>query len=74
MSLSLQKVPSMWKQATVVPVATINKPTTLNDFRPVALTSTVMKQFEKLVKTEILAKTKHLLDPLQFAYREHRGV
>lgn len=47
MSLSQQKVPSLWKQAVVVPVATSN-PVTLNDFRPVALTSMVMKQFEKL--------------------------
>ncbi len=34
----------------------------------------VMKQFEKLVKAEILGKTEHLLDPLQFAYRNNRGV
>ena len=33
-----------------------------------------MKQFEKLVKSELVAKTEHLLDPLQYAYRAGRGV
>ena len=57
-----------------MPVAKINKPKTLNDFRPVALTSLIMKQFEKLVKSELVEKTEHLLDPLQSAYRTGRGV
>ena len=38
------------------------------------ITSLIMKQFEKLVKRELVAKTESLLDPLQFAYREGRGV
>ena len=33
-----------------------------------------MKTFEKLVRSEILRKTEHLPDPLQFAYRPRRGV
>ncbi len=74
LSLTQQRVPSLWKQSTVVPVAKINNPKTLNDFRPVALTALVMKQFEKLIKAELVAKTENLLDPLQFAYRAGRGV
>ena len=74
MSIGQQIVPLLWKQSTVVPVAKISNPKTLNDFRPVALTSLIMKQFEKLVKRELVAKTESLLDPLQFAYREGRGV
>ena len=46
----------------------------LNDLRPVALTSLVMKSFEKLVKSELLSKTGQVLDPLQFAYRANRSV
>ncbi len=64
----------MWKQAIVVPVPKIVNAVTLNDFRPIALTSLIMKCFEKLVKEVLLAKTKNLLDPLQFAYRTQRGV
>ncbi len=49
-------------------------PKTLNDFRPVALTSLVMKCFEKFVRDELLLKTQNLLDLLQFAYQARRGV
>ena len=73
-SLRLQIVPSLWKQSTIVPIGKRINPKTLSDFRPVALTSLVMKQFEKLVKSELVEKTKSLLDPFQFAYREGRGV
>jgi len=50
MSLEQQRVPKIWKQSTVIPVAKLNHPKLLNDFRPVALTSLVMKCFKKLVK------------------------
>ncbi len=74
LSLNQQRVPRCWKQSTVIPVAKINHPKVFNDFRPVALTSLVMKSFEKLIKRDLLSKTEHLLDPLQFAYRAGRGV
>ena len=74
LSLNQQCVPSLWKQSTVVPVAKVSKPKSLNDFRPVSLTSLVMKQFERLIKAELVCKTESLLDPYQFAYREGRGV
>ena len=44
----------------------------LNDFRPAALTSILMKTFEKLVRSEILRETEHALDPMQFTNRPHR--
>ena len=55
-------------------MAKCNNPKILNDFRPVALTSLVMKTFEKLVKQVLLEKLEQQLDPLQFAYRASRGV
>ncbi len=42
--------------------------------RPIALTSLVMKSFEKLIKRELTFRTNCLLDPLQFAYRLNREV
>ena len=49
-------------------------PSCNNDYRPVALTSVIMKSFEYIVK-EILSKQVCLFrDPLQFAYRENRCV
>ncbi len=49
-----------------------NKPSCLNDYRPVALTSIVMKVFERLVKSHISSSVPVTLDPLQFAYRPNR--
>ena len=43
-------------------------------YRPVALTSVVMKAFERLVLLHLNAITDPLLDPLQFAYRANRSV
>ncbi len=74
MSLRVQHVPSVWKDAVVVPVPKLGSPKMLNDLRPVALTSVVMKIFERFVKDEILRSTESLLDPMQFAYRPKRGV
>ena len=46
----------------------------MNDYRPVALTSVVMKVFERLVLKHLKSVTSHRLDPLQVAYRENRSV
>ncbi len=46
----------------------------LNDYRPVALTSVVMKSLERLVLAYLKDITRPLLDPLQFAYRANRSV
>lgn len=43
-SLEAQLVPEVWKDAVVVPVPKSNTPKTLNDFRPVALTSVVIRK------------------------------
>ena len=53
-SFSLQKVPSLWKTSIVVPVSKKSCPGSPNDFRPVALTSHVMKSFEKIIKTTMI--------------------
>ena len=73
-SLDTASIPTVWKTSTVIPIPKTNNPKQLNDFRPVALTSLVMKTLEKLVKSLILLITESQLDPLQFAYRAGRGV
>ncbi|KAL0151452.1 hypothetical protein M9458_053238, partial [Cirrhinus mrigala] len=47
-SLELCEVPDCLKRSTIIPVPKKSKITGLNDYRPVALTSVVMKSFEKL--------------------------
>ncbi len=73
-SLELYEVPSCFKRSTIIPVPRKPKITGLNDYRPVALTSVVMKSFERLVLAYLKASTGPLLDPLQFAYRANRSV
>ncbi|KAI3361527.1 hypothetical protein L3Q82_013676, partial [Scortum barcoo] len=69
-SLELCEVPSCFKCSTIIPIPKKPSITGLSDYRPVALTSVVMKSFERLV----LDITGPLLDPLQFAYRANRSV
>ncbi|KAK0132217.1 hypothetical protein N1851_032981 [Merluccius polli] len=64
-------MPRLWKQAELIPVPKVSRPKTLNNFRPVTLTSLLIKSFEKIVKSELLGRTAHALDPMQFAYRAH---
>ncbi|MCJ8747486.1 hypothetical protein PDJAM_G00154020 [Pangasius djambal] len=72
-SLELCEVPSCFKHSTIIPVPKKPKITGLNDYRPVALTSVVMKSFERLVLAYLKDITGPLLDPLQFAYRANRA-
>ncbi len=51
-----------------------SKPSCLNDYCPVALTSTVMKVFKRLLKKHICSSIPATLDPLQFAYRPNRST
>ncbi|KAK1801497.1 hypothetical protein P4O66_004522 [Electrophorus voltai] len=68
-SLSCAVVPTCFKTTTIIPVP--KKPTVscLNDYRPIALTSIIMKCFERLVMRHIKTQLPPSLDPLQFAYR-----
>ena len=73
-SLSQSVVPTCFKRATIVPVPKKATVTELNDYRPVALTSIIMKCFERLVKDHITSILPDTLDPLQFAYRPNRST
>ena len=73
-SLSDHVVPTAWKAATICPVPKKSRPSTLNDYRPIALTSILMKCLERLILKQLKLETKEEVDPLQFAYRQNRGV
>ena len=57
LSLSQKKVPGVWKESVVVPVAKVPSPKVLNDYCPMALTSLVMEGFEHIVKRSLLVMT-----------------
>ncbi len=72
-SLLLWSPPPL-KKSVIIPVPKNSKPSCLNDYCPVALTSTVMKVFERLLKKHICSSIPATLDPLQFAYRPNRST
>ncbi len=71
-SLATSVVPTSLKKSLIIPVPKNNKPSCLNDYHPVALTSIVMKGFERLVKNHIFSSIPVTLDTLQFAYCPNR--
>ncbi len=73
-SLATSVVPTPFKKSVIIPVPKNSKPSCLNDYRLVALTSTVMKVFERLLKKHICSSIPATLDPLQFAYRPNRST
>lgn len=74
LSLSLERVPVLWKTSCVVPVPKTAHPREPNHFRPVALTSHLMKTLERIVLRHLRTVVSSELDPLQFAYQPGIGV
>ena len=73
-SLAQEVVPQSFKSSVIIPVPKKANTVTMNDFRPVALTSVAMKCMEKLVLQSVNSAIPESLDPLQFAYRKNRSV
>ena len=66
--------PQIWKIGKIIPVPKVKNPNSLKDFRPVTITSNLAKILEKILISFLKHKLEHKLDPLQFAYREHRST
>ncbi len=70
-SLAASVVPTSFKKSVIIPVLKNSKPSCLNsclnDYRPVALTSIVMKVFQRLLKNHICSSIPATLDHFQFA-------
>ncbi len=73
-SLAISVVPTSFKKSVIIPVPKNSKPSCLNDYRPVALTSTVMKVFERLLTKHICSSIPATLDALQFEYIAQIGL
>lgn len=74
LSLSLERVPELWKTSCLVPVPKIAHPREPNHYRPVALTSHLMKTLERLILHHLRPLVSSALEPLQFAYQPGIGV
>lgn len=74
MSLKTGHVPARWKTSCLVPVPKVPRPTGMKDYRPVALTSVIMRTLERLLLRLLRPQVEQALDPLQFGYQENMGV
>ena len=67
-------MPLSWKTSEIIPVPKKKNISELNDLRPIALTSVLMKCLEKLIKSLMKPYISKYEDPLQFAYQEGKSV
>ncbi|XP_062901251.1 uncharacterized protein LOC134345044 [Mobula hypostoma] len=74
LSLRLRRVPVLWKTSCLVPVPKTPRPSGLNDYRLVTLTTHIMKTLERLVLDLLRPMVRPHLDPLQFVYQPRLGV
>lgn len=74
LSLSDCIVPKIWKMSSIIPVPKRHPVSVMNDLRPIAMTSSFMKLFERAVLNILEPEVANYIDPLQFAYRKNRGV
>ncbi|TWW81279.1 hypothetical protein D4764_01G0010940 [Takifugu flavidus] len=74
LSLKLGRVPQLWKTSCIVPVPKTPHPKELNSYRPVALTSHLMKTLERLILDHLRPLVSSFMDLLQFAYQPSIGV
>ena len=68
---STNTVPTTWKTACILPIPKRLVISSMNDLRPVALTSAVMKVCERVGLCKLEKLIKDYMDPLQFAYRKN---
>eukprot|EP00061_Rhincodon_typus_P006664 g27543.t1 len=73
LSLLQVKVPTCFKKTTIISIPKKTHAMCINDDRPVALVSIIMKCFERLAMAHINSSLPACLDPLQFAYQQNRS-
>lgn len=67
-------VPIKWKESEIKPIAKVKFPKVFNDYRPVVLTSNIMKCLEDILRNFLCNSVGNMRDPLQFAYCKNRSV
>ena len=74
-SLSSQMIPDSWRPVTIIPIPKASSSTVLaKRFRPIALTSVVLKLTEKAILSRLQSLVTLPHDPLQFAYKPNRST
>ena len=73
LSFSTGCIPPDWKLALVVPVLKKGDKSSVENYRPISLTSLVMKVFERCIKTALYAACSDLLDNRQHGFVNERS-
>lgn len=73
MSLDLKRVPVLWKMTFLVFVPKTPCLSCFNVYRPVTLTSHIVKNLERLVLQQVRTMISLHLNPLQFTYQLRLG-
>ena len=66
-------IPQEWKLASVVPVHKKGDKDNVENYRPISLTSLVMKVFERCIQREFFSVCEQLLDPRQHGFVNNRS-
>lgn len=66
-------VPKEWKLAHIVPIHKKGCKENIENYRPISLTSLIMKTFERILKEEIIFRTSHLLDSRQHGFLSNKS-
>ncbi len=61
-------IPSEWKAALIVPVHKKGSKSDIKNYRPISLTSLVVKVMERIVRDELMLKCSRFLDPRQHGF------
>ena len=61
-------IPDEWKLASIVPVHKKDDKVSVENYRPISLTSLVMKVFEKCIRKELMHETEKFLDQRQHGF------
>ena len=62
-----------WKTANIVPVHKKGDKSSINNYRPISLTSILSKIFEKCIRDELLTHCKHLLHDNQHGFLPYKS-
>ena len=73
-SIDTHIITEVWKTSHIIPLPKKTCPKELGDYRPVALTPTVMKSLERIVIQQLTKSVEDKLDIFQFAYKRNRST
>ena len=74
LSLSMGRFPNKWKLTRVTPIPKTNNFSCVENYRPIAILSSLAKLFESIIHKRIAAQLKPFLSDSQHGFRPNRSV